>query len=158
MMVSFQPLLEVPQGVQVLPLELLDPTLVDLVNGDRVEVVQFFAPPANRRNQVGVLQSPEVLRDRLAGHVEVRAELPQRLAALRSKTVEQTPPCRIGECLEHLVHVHAKHDMLENTCMSTPAANARKAAAADRAKVRCYRGFSPHTPGRGSRWTRNERC
>ncbi len=86
-MISFGSFFEVTQCVQVLPFVFLNPTLVDLVDGDGVEIVQFLAPTADRRNEVGVLQAPEVLRDRLARHVEMRAEFPQRLAATRSQTI-----------------------------------------------------------------------
>ena len=84
MRISFHPGLEVTQGVQAVKLVLFDPTDVYLVNGDRVEVVQLFTAPADSRNQVGVLQSPQVLRHRLAGHVEVSAELSQGLPAFCS--------------------------------------------------------------------------
>src|ERR1700730_16427909 len=104
MRISFQPLLEVAQCVQPSPLVFLDPTFIDLVERNRIEVMQLFSPPADRRHQVGSLESREVLRDRLAGHVEVRAEVPQRLAVLRSEAVEQTPSCGTGERLENFVH------------------------------------------------------
>lgn len=58
------------------------------VNRDRVEIVQLLTPAAYGYHQVGVLQSPQVLRDRLACHVETSAELAQGLAAPCSQGVE----------------------------------------------------------------------
>jgi hypothetical protein len=46
MIPPFRSPLQVTECVQVPPLVFLDPTLVDVVNGDGVEVVQLFAPPA----------------------------------------------------------------------------------------------------------------
>jgi hypothetical protein len=87
MMLPLRLLFELTQEIQVVSLVFLNPTLVYLVDGDRVEVVELFAPPADGRNKVGVLQSPEVLRDRLARHVQVYTEFPQRLTAAPAQAV-----------------------------------------------------------------------
>ena len=95
-----------------------DPTFVYFMDGDRVEIMQLFAPSPHRGNQVGVFKPREVLRDRLAGHVEVCTELSQRLAALRAKGIQQAPPGRVSESLEHIIDVHRSQYMQENTCMA----------------------------------------
>lgn len=105
-MVSFRSLFEVMQCVQVLPFVFGNPALGDLVDGDRIEVVQLFTSPADCGNEVGVLQTPEVLRYRLTGHVQVLAKPAQCLAIMGPQRVQQAPSCRIGEGLEHFVHVH----------------------------------------------------
>ncbi len=86
-MISFGSFFEIPQHVQGLLFIFLNPTLVDLVDGDGVQIVQLLAPPADGRNEVGVLQAAEVLRDRLARHHEVRTKFPQRLASTGAQAI-----------------------------------------------------------------------
>ena len=117
-MVSFRPFLEVSQGIQVLTLVFFDPAFVYFMDGDWIEVMKLFTPPANCRDEVGILEPFEMLRDRLAGHVELCAELSQRLAALRAQSVQQTPSRRVSEGLEHIVNIHRNEVMQENTCMA----------------------------------------
>ena len=50
-----------------------------------------------------------MLRGRLAGHVEIQAELPEGLAILFAKAVQQLSASRIAERLEDLVIVHRSH-------------------------------------------------
>lgn len=140
-MFSFGSFFEVTQGVQVLPLKFLNPTLVDLVDGDGVKIVQLLAPPADGRNEVGVLQAAEVLRDRLARHHEVRAEFPQRLASPGSQAVEQAPSRGIREGLEDLIYVHAAKYMQDNACMSSSHQDAtrRSRRGNDRCRAQTFR-------------------
>ncbi len=86
-MISFGSFSEVSQYVQGLLFVFLNPTPVDLVDGDGVQIMELLAPPANGRNEVGVLQAPEVLCDRLARHHEVRTKFPQRLAPTGSQAI-----------------------------------------------------------------------
>ncbi len=118
-MVSFRPFLEVMQGVQVLTLVFFDPASVYFVNGDGIEIMQFFTASANCHNQVCVFQPLEVLRDRLTRHVELCTELSQRLAAVRTQGIEQTPPRGISKGFEHIINIHAGEYMQEKTCMSS---------------------------------------
>jgi hypothetical protein len=60
-----------------LPLVFRDPALGDLVNRHRVQEVQLLSTPAGRRNEVGLFEAFEVLRDGLPRHVEVSAEIRQ---------------------------------------------------------------------------------
>lgn len=75
-MISFGSFFEVTQHVQVLLFIFLNPPLVYLVDRDGIKIVQLLAPPADGRNEVGVFQAPEVLRDRLPRHHEVRTKFP----------------------------------------------------------------------------------
>jgi len=45
-----------------------------------------------------------MLAHRLTRHVETRAQLVKRLAVLRAQPVEQFPPARVGQRLEHRIH------------------------------------------------------
>ena len=80
-----------------------DPALGDVVDGRRVEVVQLLPAAADGRDEVGRLQHGEVLAHRLAGHVQPRAQLAQRLAVALVEAVEQDPAARVGQRLEHVV-------------------------------------------------------
>src|SRR5262252_8324631 len=72
---SFQSSLEAIECSQSAAFELPHPPIVDLVNRDGIEVVVLLAPSPGDAHQVGVLQHGEMLRDRLARHVCLLAEL-----------------------------------------------------------------------------------
>jgi len=55
MTISFGSRLKATEHLQVVSFVFLNPTLVYLVNGDGVEVVELFTPPTNGRNEIGVL-------------------------------------------------------------------------------------------------------
>jgi len=81
-----------------------DPTLSDLVNWRRIEVMQLVPASPEGDNQIGCFQYCQMLGDCLTGHIELLAELTQGLAVLRSETVEQLSASWVSQCLEHLVH------------------------------------------------------
>jgi hypothetical protein len=92
------------QRFEPLLLVLRDPARGDLVNRDGVQVVQLLAPAADSGHEVGGLEDREVLRDRLARHFQVRAEVRERLPVTRAQRVEQAPPRRTGQGTEDGVH------------------------------------------------------
>jgi len=81
-----------------------DPAVVDLVNRDRVQVMQFFAAVPDNRYEIRFLQQQEVLRHRLARHGQVAAQLIQRLAAFAVQDVQQTSAAFVGEGFKHCIH------------------------------------------------------
>ena len=85
-------------------LELVDPALLDLVQRDRIEVVQLLPPAPHRADQVGGLQDGQMLGHRLTGHVDPPAQLPERLPVLLVQPVQQTPAGLVGQRLEDRVH------------------------------------------------------
>jgi hypothetical protein len=95
--------------------KLPDPTHVDFVDGDRVEVMQFLAPLFHRNDQIGFFQQNEVLGHRLTTHVMVLAEFAERQARLLAQSVEQLPAAGIGEGLEHFVFI-SNHTRQYATC------------------------------------------
>ena len=97
-------LFQIAQGLQAMALVLADPALVDVVEGDGVEVVQLFAAVPDDGDEVGVLEQVEMLGHGLAGHVEVRAEAGQRLPAALVEQVEQLATAGIGERFENFIH------------------------------------------------------
>ena len=83
--------------------EFLYPAHVDLVDGNRVEVVQLLPSPPFDGDEIRCFEQPEVLCDRLPRHVEALAQFGQRLAAAFVQPVDQHPPARIREGFEHFV-------------------------------------------------------
>ena len=98
-------MLELGEDSEAAPVELADPALGNLVNRDRVEVMQFFAPAPHDGDEVGRLQQTQVLADGLARHREVLAQLAERLSVSRMQLVQQLPAGGIGQGPEHIVHV-----------------------------------------------------
>src|SRR5260221_5649288 len=64
----------------------------------------LLAATLQRGDEIGALEDPQVLRDRLPGHAHLLAELAERLAAARVEPVEQFPPAGVRERLEDFVH------------------------------------------------------
>ena len=68
--------------------------------------MKLFPSAANGRDEVGRLEDPQMLSDRLSGHREVGAELRERLAVAVAQGVEELPPRRARQGLEDRVRVH----------------------------------------------------
>jgi hypothetical protein len=77
---------------------------VDEPDRNRVQEVQLLATPTPGCHQTGLLELPQVLHDTEASDLEARFEGGERLAVAAEELVEQTPPGRIGQGPEHLVH------------------------------------------------------
>ena len=59
-------------------------------------------------DEPGVLEDAQMLQDAEAGHLELRLELGERAAVALEEPVEEMPPRRVCERLEHpVVVVHA---------------------------------------------------
>jgi hypothetical protein len=103
MVSSSAPLPDGAQRAQARSFERLDPAFGDVPQRDRVEVVQLLPAPADRGDEVGRLQQAQVLGRRLPRHVERLAQLPEGLPVAFAQPVQQRPPRRIGQRLEHRV-------------------------------------------------------
>src|SRR6516225_7116211 len=112
---SLQSFLEFAQCLQPVAFEFPDPALGDVVDRHRVEVVQLLSALLHGGDQIGLLQNPQMLADRLPRHVEARAEFVQGLAVVRTQPVEQFPAAGIGQGFEHLIH---SHNMQPFGCLS----------------------------------------
>ena len=84
--------------------ELGHPAVVDQPDGNRVEVVQLLAAPSLGDDQPCLFQQTQVLGHPDAGHVETLDQGIQRLPVAPEQLVEQFPPCRVGQRLEHQFH------------------------------------------------------
>ena len=65
--------------------------------------MELLAPPPHSGYELSGLEHGEVLGDRLAGHVHVRAKLAQRLTVAGVEAVQQPPAAGIGQRPEHVV-------------------------------------------------------
>jgi len=66
--------------------------------------VELLAAAPPRHHQARILELPQVLHHAEARHREALLERAERLPIRHEQLVEQAPPGRIGEGLEHLVH------------------------------------------------------
>ena len=78
-----------------------NPTLVDLLNRDRIEVVEFLSSMPDDNDELRLLQQCHVLGDRLTRHVQVLTQFVQRQAILFVKPVKQISAARIGKRFEN---------------------------------------------------------
>src|SRR5262245_2718156 len=122
-----QSLLELAQRLQPVTLVFPDPTLGDLMNRDGIEVVQLLAAALDGRDQIGALQNPQMLADRLPRHGKPRTQLVQGLTVLRVEPIEKLAAARVGQRPEHVIH---GHNMQPFGCLSRDVAPATPANAA----------------------------
>lgn len=77
--------------------ELAGPAVVDLTDGDRVQVVEPRSPYLARDDEACFLEHLHVLHDAEAGYVEPALELTERLSLSLEESIEDRAPCRIGK-------------------------------------------------------------
>ena len=82
---------------------LVDPTLGDLLERRRVQVMQFFAAAPKRDDQVRVDEQTEVFGNALPGHAEMPAKLIQGLAILVVKLIEKGAAAGVSQGFENIV-------------------------------------------------------
>lgn len=83
---------------------LADPALVNLMNRNRIQVVQFLAPAPYDNDQIRIFEQEKVLGYGLTTDVQFPAKLAQSLPVVGVESVEQFPASGIRERLEHHVH------------------------------------------------------
>src|SRR5215831_14712641 len=119
---SFQSSLEAIERLQPTTLELPHPAIVDLVDGDGIEVMVLLTATPRDAHQICALEHREMLRDCLARQMSLLAELAQRQFVLLEQAIEQAATRGIRERLED--GVHAPENMQALACMSIPAFSA----------------------------------
>src|SRR4051794_26994223 len=83
---------------------LAQPAVVDEPDRDGVEEVQLLAAAPASDYEVRLLEHLQVLHHAEARHRQPALERGERLAVLLEQEVEQRPPRRVRQRLEHLVH------------------------------------------------------
>src|SRR5436190_18272193 len=81
-----------------------DPASCNLMNGRRVEIMELLPPAPHGDDEIHGLEHGEMLGDRLTRHVEVLAELSERLPVVGAESVEKQPSAGVGERFEDFVH------------------------------------------------------
>src|SRR4051795_13084011 len=112
---------ELRERAQAVALVLADPSLRDLVDRYRIEVVQLLAAAPDGGDEIGALQYGQMLAHRLPRHGrsrlgEARTKLVQGLAVVRVEPVEKLSAAGIRQGLEHIVH---GDNMQPFGCLST---------------------------------------
>ena len=82
---------------------LVDPTLRDLLERRRIQIMQFFAAAPKRDDQVRFDEQAKMFGDALTRHAEVAAKLIQGLAIFLVKLIEKGAAAGIGESLKNIV-------------------------------------------------------
>ena len=83
---------------------LADPPVVDEADGDRVQEVELLAAAPPGDHQAGLLELLQVLHHPEARHGKRSSSALRVWPSSPEELVEQAPPGRIGQRLEHLVH------------------------------------------------------
>ena len=93
--------------------------MLNLVQRNRVQVVQLESSAPHAGDEIGGLEHREVLAHRLARHFEVLAQLAERLAVVLPQPVQQQPTARVRKRLEDHVHLVVRHPTIMQviTCL-----------------------------------------
>ena len=67
--------------------------------------MELLPPPPPRHDEAGVLELPQVLHDAEARHREPFLQRAEGLPVGAEELIEQLTPGRVGQGLEHLIHV-----------------------------------------------------
>src|SRR4051812_15493881 len=102
---SFESLFQLAERGDASAIEFADPAIRNFVDRHRVEVVQLLAASPDGGDEVRALENREVLRHSLARHVEVRAEIRQRLPVLFVQAIQQRAAAGIRERSEGAIEV-----------------------------------------------------
>lgn len=100
----FQAALEFAQGERNPALVLVDPTLGDLIERHRVEVMKLFPTMPQNDNEVGPFEQSQMFGHSLSRHVEVLTECTQGLGIVAVQLIEQSAATGISERLEDFIH------------------------------------------------------
>src|ERR1700756_1419396 len=107
MVFSFQVSLQIGQGLQSRALEFADPAFGDVLDRHGIDEVQLFTAVPLPGYEIGFLKNRQMLRDRLAGHVEPLAQLAERLAIPALQSIQQLPAARVGQSAKYSILIHA---------------------------------------------------
>src|SRR5580698_725573 len=103
----FEVFLQITEGLEARALEFADPPLINFVERDRIEVMQFLAALPYRGDEIGFFKDDEMFGDGLTGHVEIFAEITESSAVVPVEDIEQLSPAGVSERFEHRV-VHTR--------------------------------------------------
>jgi len=114
-----QALLKFTQSLRNPMLVFVDPTLGNLLQRNRVDVVKFLTAAPKMNHEIRLVEQHEMFTYCLAAHVEMPAKLVQGLAVSLVQPIEQRAPTGICQGFEDNVHWEQSYAMQPNGCMST---------------------------------------
>jgi len=97
--------LEVEESGDPLLGVLVDPSVMDQPDRDRVEEVQLLPSRTTGDHEVGFLKHLEMLHDPESGHIQTRLQFGERAAVTLEEEVEKESPGWICQRPEHRVQV-----------------------------------------------------
>jgi len=77
---------------------------VDQPDRHRIQEVELLATAPPGHHQAGFLEQLQMLHHAETGHLEASFERAQALPVVAEKLIQQSPPRRVGQGLEHIVH------------------------------------------------------
>jgi len=111
--------LQLTQYVEARTFVLPDPPLCNLVDRDRIQIVQLVPALPAGDDQAGLLKQSKMLGDRLPRHLQPRAQLVQGLAVLHKQRVQQMPATPVCQRTEDCIFIHDSDYMQPFGCMSS---------------------------------------
>jgi hypothetical protein len=90
--------------------ELVDPSVVDLPDWDRVEEVQLFSARPTADHEPRLFEHPQVLHHPKAGHSHLGLKLAQSAAVTLEQQIQNVPSGRVSERFKHPVTGHLLED------------------------------------------------
>ncbi len=100
---------QIAQHLKVIALIFGNPTLVDLVQGHWIEVMQLLASAPLDGNEIRRLQKHQMFGHCLSRHGEMLTKVPERLPAARAQFIEQLASAGISQGFENFIHVTAHY-------------------------------------------------
>ena len=82
-----------------------NPALGDLVNRHRIQIMQLLAPAPDDGDQIRRFQQQEMLGHPLPRHVQVFAQLAERLPVDLVQLIEQFSTTFVSQRFEHCIHL-----------------------------------------------------
>ena len=82
----------------------VDPTLGNLFERSRIEIVQLLPAAPKRNDQLRPNQNSEMLANSLAGHVQMPAKFVKGLSVVLMELVQQGAAGRVGKCFKNGIH------------------------------------------------------
>ncbi len=92
----FETPFQIAQRLEAVAFVFGDPALGDLVQRHRIEEMQLLASAPDRGDEVRLFEENQMLGHRLPGHLQMRAQIRQRLSVVRVQHIQQLAAARIG--------------------------------------------------------------
>ena len=96
--------LQITQGAEAALLVFVDPALGDLLEWDRIEIMELLPASPQRNDKVRFGQESKMFGHGLARHIEVLAKFTQGLAIVAMQLIEERASARVSQSFKDVVH------------------------------------------------------